>query len=89
MSPVQLDGNCHILYPAGQEPGRFWHPIAHLRSLLGSLPARVTTNLTYPIPACSVAKSCLTLATPEDPTRLLCSWDFPGKNPGVGCYFLL
>ena len=23
------------------------------------------------------------------PTRLPCSWDFPGKNTGVGCHFLL
>ena len=23
------------------------------------------------------------------PTSLLCSWDFPGKNTGVGCHFLL
>ena len=23
------------------------------------------------------------------PTRLPCQWDFPGKNTGVGCYFLL
>ena len=23
------------------------------------------------------------------PTRLLCSWDSPGKNTGVGCHFLL
>ena len=23
------------------------------------------------------------------PTRLLCPWDFPGKNTGVGCCFLL
>ena len=23
------------------------------------------------------------------PTRLLCPWDFPGKNAGVGCLFLL
>ena len=22
-------------------------------------------------------------------TRLLCLWDFPGKNAGVGCHFLL
>ena len=21
--------------------------------------------------------------------RLLCPWDFPDKNPGVGCHFLL
>ena len=24
-----------------------------------------------------------------EPTRILCSWDFPGKNSGVGCHFLL
>jgi len=24
-----------------------------------------------------------------DPTRLLRPWDFPGKNTGVGCHFLL
>ena len=23
------------------------------------------------------------------PTRLLCPWDFPGKNSGAGCHFLL
>ena len=23
------------------------------------------------------------------PTRLLCPWDPPGKNTGVGCHFLL
>ena len=23
------------------------------------------------------------------PTRLLCQWDFPGKNTGLGCHFLL
>ena len=23
------------------------------------------------------------------PARLLCLWDFPGENTGVGCYFLL
>ena len=34
---------------------------------------------------CSVAKSGLTLCDP----RLLCPWNFPGKNTGVGCRFLL
>ena len=23
------------------------------------------------------------------PIRVFCPWDFPGKDPGVGCYFLL
>ena len=36
-----------------------------------------------------VVKSCPTLCHPMEPTRLLCPWDFPGKNTGVGCHFLL
>ena len=36
-----------------------------------------------------IAKSCPTLGTPWTlPARLLCPWDFSGKNTGVGCYFL-
>ena len=36
-------------------------------------------------------QSCLTLCDPHSrrPTRLLRSWDFPGKNTGVGCRCLL
>ena len=30
-----------------------------------------------------------TVAHGLEPTRLLCPWDFPGKNAGVGCHFLL
>ena len=39
---------------------------------------------------CLVAKLCLTLR-PSGlwPTRLLCPWDSPGKNTGVGCHDLL
>ena len=35
-----------------------------------------------------VAKSCATLYNPMD-CRLLCPCDFPGRNTGVGCSFLL
>ena len=40
---------------------------------------------------CSVAQSCPTLSDLMDcsSARFLCPWDFPGKNPGVGCHFLL
>ena len=40
---------------------------------------------------CSVNKSYPTLLQPHGlyPARLLCPWDFPGKNTGVGCHFLL
>ena len=40
---------------------------------------------------CLVTKLCLTLLQPHElqPTRLFCSWNFPGKHTGVGCHFLL
>ena len=35
-------------------------------------------------------QSCPTLCDPiEQPTKLPLPWDFPGKNTGVGCHFLL
>ena len=39
---------------------------------------------------CLVTKLCLTLLWPQglQPTRLLCPWDFPGKNIGMDCHFL-
>ena len=43
-----------------------------------------------PVPklvTCSVAKSCLTLCNPM--TKLLCPWNSPGKNTGVGSHFFL
>ena len=37
-----------------------------------------------------VTQSCPTLRPHGlKPARLLCPWDFPGKNTGVGCCFLL
>ena len=36
-----------------------------------------------------VTKSCPTLETAWTPARLLCPWDSPGKNTGVGCHFFL
>ena len=40
---------------------------------------------------CSVAQLCLTLLWPHrlQQARLLCPWDFPDKNTGVGGHFLL
>ena len=41
--------------------------------------------------ACSVAQSYPTLLQPHglEPTRLICPWNFLGKNIGLGCHFLL
>ena len=40
---------------------------------------------------CLVTKLCPTFLWLHglQPARLLCLWDFPGKNTGVGCHFLL
>ena len=40
---------------------------------------------------CLVTQSCLTLCDPTDcgPPGSSVHWDSPGKNPGVGCHFLL
>ena len=37
---------------------------------------------------CSVVSNSLQLHGLQ-PARLLCPWDSPGKNPGVGCLALL
>ena len=40
---------------------------------------------------CTQLLSCVWLFTTHglQPTGLLCPWNFPGKNTGVGCHFLL
>ena len=44
-----------------------------------------------PLCVCMLIQLCLTLCDPKDcsPDRLLCPWNSPGKNTGVGCHFLL
>ena len=40
--------------------------------------------------AAAAATSCQSVRPHRrQPTRLLCPWDSPGKNTGVGCHFLL
>ena len=38
---------------------------------------------------CLVAKSHPTLLQHRGPIKLLCPWDSPGKNTGMGCHDLL
>ena len=38
---------------------------------------------------CLVAQKCLTLCNPMDYSWILCPWDSPGKNTGVGCHAFL
>ena len=62
---------------------RFNSKIEHVVSLLQWVEWRVCERV------CSAAQSCLFATYRLEPTRLLCPWDFPGKNTGVGCHFLL
>ena len=57
----------------------------------GGLTGFYMHHLLYVCVVCSVTQSCLTLLWPHglEPTRLLCPWDFPGKNTEAGCHFLL
>ena len=58
-----------------------------------TLPRHISVLLVFTLDChcCLVAKLCLTLWQPHGrlPARLLCPWDFPGENTGVGKHFLL
>ena len=76
-----------------------WEPPFHLQNeqSIALWPVSIVTSVIDPLdflfsPIESlVTWSCLTLCNPMDwwLTRLLCSWDFPGKSTGVDCHFLL
>ena len=62
--------------------------------LFGLSPLFIDPTLLPTAAAAAAAKSlqsCPTLCYPhrQQPARLLCPWDSPGKNTGVGCHFLL
>ena len=67
--------------------------LCHHRALSRSPCAIQYLLISYLFYVCvsSVAQSCLNLFRPHglQLTRLLCPWNSPGKNTGVGCRFLL
>ena len=63
----------------------------HYAFLLECLSFRCSRKLSFSscVRWCMHAQLCLTLQPHGlQPTRLLCSWDSPGKNTGAGCHFL-
>ena len=61
----------------------------------GSFPVFLPTHSSHKV-ICSVCSCVVThvrlFATPQTVAtrlRILCLWDFPGKNTGVGCHFLI
>ena len=73
---------CRI--PWTEEPGRLqsmgWQRVEH----------DCMTNTQHSAAAAKSLQSCLTVRPHRrQPARLLCLWDSPSKNIGVGCHFLL
>ena len=64
------------------------HPDGRCQSFAVCVCVCVRVCVCVPVLSCSVMSNSL---WPYGllPARLLCSWDFPGKNTGVGCHFLL
>ena len=69
----------------------------HFGGLLEGLVGITTGSVLRTMPrtccccCCSVTSVVSESVRPHrrQPTRLLCPWDSPGKNTGVGCHFLL
>ena len=63
--------------------------LAYFRRLLFPYKKLHLLKLASVFCCCLVAQSCLTLATHRlQLARLLCPWNFPGKDTRVGCHFL-
>ena len=61
----------------------FWNPSGSSGCL------NMSHLFSFMVCACLAAQSCLTLWDPMDYSLFLCPWDFPGKDTGVSCHFLL
>ena len=73
----------------GDLPDPGIEPMSHMSPALAG--RFFTTSATFylgKVKESEVTQSCPTLCNPME-TRLLCPWDFLGKNTGVGCHFLL
>ena len=63
----------------------------HYGSRISGLLDKLIYSLFYEKSCCLVTKLCPALLRPHglQCTKLLCPWNFPGKNIGVSCHFLL
>ena len=70
---------------------RLFHKNQFPLLLLQSNSHSSTHSISFCCCCCWVASVVSNSVQPHwlQPTRLLCPWDSPGKNTGVGCHFLL
>ena len=62
-------------------------PLAQNAFLMTTPPAQNLPHCYSLVPVSELI--CVCVSNSVTPTMLLCLWDSLGKNPGVGCYFLL
>ena len=67
------------------------HIHRHIYTHKGSMRLSYRTIVSYYVICCLITKLYLTLCDTMDlqPSRIRYSWDFPGKNTELGCYFPL
>ena len=88
-SSCLVDGAFSLCTCSLETESQLWSlPLVRTQSHHGSL---ILMTCSKPCSCCLVAKSCSPLLRPHglSPARLLCPWDFPGKNTRVGYHFLL
>ena len=73
--PIQTFATARVSYHNGLRQAREWESIIMRRKKKKK--------------KVKVAYFCPTLCDPKEPTRLLCPWDSPSKNTGVGSHSLL
>ena len=81
---------CYLRYPLNTSLS-VRHQLVSFQQILGGSAHSCTWAISNSL---SLLFSCSVMSSSLRPhglqaARLLCPWDFPGKNTGVGCHFLL
>ena len=99
---IIIEYQIHVMVPAWHTVNKLFSKLG-INDYIFAIHNMLTTKYTLSYPevkpnmvavGCLVPQSCPFLRNPMDslhnpPAGLLCSWDFLGKNVGVGCHFLL
>ena len=87
-SQTQLSTHTHALLSpfSSLKLPVYTNAVTSVSTFYSSLLGKFMPSIIYAAAAAKSLQACPTLC---DPTRLLCPWDSPGKNTGVGCHFLL
>ena len=94
LKPQQLNNT--TISKKKTENTKYWQTHGAIRTLIGRTEegAATVTLENFLTVSVKVVLACSAMANSLQPhglqpARLLCPWDSPGKNTGVGCYFHL